>query len=1243
MTGQERAMITLEAVASGENLPSWLFEALCKGECENHLFLYPNEGSRSQILHRLAQSNIPVNTTHHLTLQRLIPLMILDLGLPPLLSNSTGLFLSIHTLTKRAAEDGQLPLLFAPQDQRQWSPYQTERLLSLHRSLSELNNPWTWDEDPGARQFDSILKKVEGQLGGTHPHHALSQLIRHIEHAEHPPFTLHDVEGIFVLDSAPDYTEVERTFLQCLAVQRPLHQLCVPGSFRLGHHGSYLLDGEWEYVTQESLPSWVPLHDIWQSSTPDSWRSPLSISRETSYHRITVHRRNHCIDAAFEVLHAYRQSSNGEVLIIDGSAESNQKTWSSRLQSLGYITGAEQQLLEEIPALAGLAHIMRVGDGLEAWSIDKLRSLFEHQSLPLPNGGVDEMAHPNQQDWRPRPHIHVMENIARSFHVRGGQGALRRWLATLSQATPQLGGNRERSLQELEETQWWLRCIAELWFPLLDASSQEVLKSELIGCSTGEKLPLPTRPQNGFEWLDMVLSQLDWASLSSRTAGHDRSVAGIQHLSESHKSTVKILEKGESTLPSQGQEFFNYIDHLLKFTTVPRTRSKGKQIQILTPEQAQGVEADLLLLVGLDVGSWPMKSSTVPWLDAPAKLRLGMLHSDLTIRKGRHHLRHLLNAAPTIVVFDTSMEEGGGPSAPLAEWFAEIRQTGEMNALQSAPAFIPDSAHQSGSLHRSWHWTPDQFGGAWLTPRPFTMTAQDGAIFGERAGHRGRDGRQRLGLALKDGSLATGNVLSMNGVAMAHEVPLQIDRVHRQPTHKNLAKNEYLPWHLRKNLVSTDGLNLRPKKSQVSLGSSQDEEWPHLGMKGSRGIGPAIDPRPLPPHDMQSDILNSVMGFSLPIEVEVWSPSRIQSWLECPRLAWMKNHLKVQARESQSEDLDNRTRGTMLHDAEAALLRAHGIPTASAPVSSPSPLHSGSVEQLWIAILHYLEQEVPWLARNDAVAVHRCREMLGITPDVWRSYLEGEVELSCGGRIGRMLLADYSLTHAAPLACEFGIGLDGNPPLLLDACDDNGDPSPFKIRGRIDRVDEVVLEPELRAKAISDGVLSSKPISHSMPLSHGPLPPANRLVVIRDLKTINGPKHGDKGNRHRRGIFDEVQLALYARAWELQHPGDRVVGIGVTEIGESTIHYLEMDESVAEYLEHAELGERTSSSQHLHRFPDSESSVHNGFRALLAERLRTSSRAINAARNGHVNSTPGRHYSYSSIRHVYPTMFGGNS
>ena len=106
--------------------------------------------------------------------------------------------------------------------------------------------------------------------------------------------------------------------------------------------------------------------------------------------------------------------------------------------------------------------------------------------------------------------------------------------------------------------------------------------------------------------------------------------------------------------------------------------------------------------------------------------------------------------------------------------------------------------------------------------------------FAERAGHRLRDQQQRLGLALRDGLQTSGNVLSKSSVAMAYEVPIQLDRFHRQPSHKNLQKNEYLPWHLRKYLLSVDGLNLRPKKSQVSVGSNQHESWPNLGMKGSR-------------------------------------------------------------------------------------------------------------------------------------------------------------------------------------------------------------------------------------------------------------------------------------------------------------------------------------------------------------------------------------------------------------------------
>ena len=171
------ASLTLEAIETGDNIPSWFFSALENGTAENLLVLHPNEASRNQTLLKLADSNSPVDTTHHLTVIRLLQLLTLDLGLPPLFGNDAGLFSVIHAHTKQAAENGELPLLFSAIEGRKWSPYQTERILALHRTLHQLNNPWSWEGDPGAKEFDSLLRTLEKKLGGTHPHHAFSRLM----------------------------------------------------------------------------------------------------------------------------------------------------------------------------------------------------------------------------------------------------------------------------------------------------------------------------------------------------------------------------------------------------------------------------------------------------------------------------------------------------------------------------------------------------------------------------------------------------------------------------------------------------------------------------------------------------------------------------------------------------------------------------------------------------------------------------------------------------------------------------------------------------------------------------------------------------------------------------------------------------------------------------------------------------------------------------------------------------------
>ena len=1240
--------ITLEAIDSGDNLPPWLFEALRDGGASNLLIVHPNEASRNQALLNLSQSDTPLDTTHHLTLPRLVQLLMMDLGLPPLLPDDAGTFAVVHAHTKRAAEQGDLPLLFAATEGRKWSAFQTERVLSLHRTLTHLNNPWSWEEDPGAREFDRLLQNVEHVLSGTHPHHALHALTCELSSTSSSPFTLNDVDGIVLLNSAPDFTEAESAFFRQLSLHRPIHQLCCAGSFRLGHHGAYLFEAEWDYVTQETLPPWLPDHHVWKPPVGVHWRSRRGDEKNVSLHRVTLERCKHGMDAAIELLRSHALHGEGTALIIDGASESNMAEWQSRLKALGLTNGFEKTDLEHIPAVSGLLRAMKLGSGMEAWSLQQLRVLFEHNSLPLLNGGIESTSHPIERQWAPRPHPDVLENIARSFHVRGGLGSLSRWLSILSNATPQLGENPERQRQALEETQWWLHCVAEMWYPLLDEEAKRTLSRTVIGCSSLQQLPLPPRLTTGKAWLDIIYQRLNWADLSSRTALFDRSLAGLQTLNEAYQSTVVQLEKAGFTVPKDGEQFIQFFEQLLGRTSLPRSRSRGKNVQVLTPSEALGVEADLVLLVGLDVNSWPMKASKVPWLDAPAQLRLGLFSSDITIRQGRHHLRHLLNAGKEIIVFDTSAEEGGGPSAPLAEWLAENRSDGTLIDFQPAPSFLPLESHQSGAPHRSWHWTaskPD-VGVAWLTPRPFTMSMRDGKAIGERGGSRGRDVRQRAGLELAAGGLPYADVLSNASLAIAHELPIQNDRHLRQPVMKNLKDGVYFEWQNREHLVSADGFILQPSKSQAFVGNGHQQHYPHLGLKlNSTTRGPAIDPRPLPGYAFASDELNAVLGRrSSKMTREKWSQSRLQSWLQCPRKAWMDTQLKARSDEVLGEDLESRTRGTLIHDTEAAMLRGHGVLTAQDAISAPLPLHLGpinTVELAWGEVLAYLSTEVPWLSRYDAVAVHRCREMIGVTPNEWRQYLEGELELEPSGRIGRMLLADFALTGAAPLACEWEFSTGKANHVNIDGYDDDGNASTFNLSGRVDRVDEVLLNEEMRNLAVQDGILSST--SHSNILALDEPTAANRLVIIRDLKTIQGPKHSDKGNRHRKALFDEVQLGLYARAWEQSHPGDRVIGVGVSEIGESTIHYVELDASILKYLGASELGDRTTYTQTHHRNPGEDFSESNGFRSWMKERFRTANRAIQTAASGHVNPTPGKHCSYCSVRQICPSAtLGGD-
>ena len=315
-----------------------------------------------------------------------------------------------------------------------------------------------------------------------------------------------------------------------------------------------------------------------------------------------------------------------------------------------------------------------------------------------------------------------------------------------------------------------------------------------------------------------------------------------------------------------------------------------------------------------------------------------------------------------------------------------------------------------------------------------------------------------------------------------------------------------------------------------------------------------------------------------------------------------------------SEDVDARVRGQIVHDAEAALLQGHGVPLGEEVSGEPKALHAGPMGKGragWDTILAFLEEKVHWLGRQNAVSVHRTKDLIDATTEAWQAHKEGELELPQEGRLARLLEADLSLKHAAPVAVEWSPTTETERSVLLDT-DPGEEASGFRLFGYADRVDVLVLPATIREALTDTGVLSDA--SHDAPFPlHGQPRPAQRLVVIRDLKTVAGPKQENVGMRHMRCLFEDLQLALYARAWELLHPNDRVVGVGASEVGEFTKHHVELDADLLPYAEHLELGD--ISDVFAKHFPAETRTgeMTTPFRRWMAERLAVAQRAVDTA------------------------------
>ena len=1215
-----KTQLSMEAVPAGQAMPDWLISSLVEGK--RLMVIHPSEQCRKQSIEKLHElgAGKAIDPSHHVTINRLIGILHVDLRLPVLLSEDGILFEKTHrALSEEASGETFSGLLSNPK--HKWSRSRTRRLLSLYKELTKLKRPWDWEEDPGARICDKVLQSMESELQATHPLRLKRTVWQALKETEKMPFTISDVEGIIMLDHPSNISEVEIEIIKEISRLKPVHQLVNPGSHRLGFHGEYIEDIS-PVRRNDALPKWVPSHEVWAPTIPPGWSSPISERRNRVINHVMCESNSQTHLALASIL----SQIEGDIVVVTGDVESLNARLSPYLHSIGYHPKEESVKVRDTSGVARIISIANVSRGEEAWSLNKLTQLWNQIELPMVWEILD-LQHPVHQDWKPRLHPEILSEIARGFHLLGGRGALRRWQSTLNTAKPRAGVNTKQREQKLEECQWWISCISNWLYPTLSGYDKNDVTRELIGCSTGEQLPLPNQPKDVLGWLNSCLSQIDWATLASRDELFSNTLPGLQNF------TASINRLKEENIGLNSEDFIEILDLVTSHDNIKGNTSSDNGIKILSPSQAYGIQSEYLILCDIDAESWSMKTPQVPWLDEGTRMKIGLHRPDEPLRVARHQLRHYLNCSQKILIIDSSIEEGIELTGPLDEWFNEVSRGDGLRSLNEAPSYLDSSIWNPETADRSWEWkiVRDQ---SKLVYRVASMEIEKSVVRTHRSGFLGRDEMQRAGLASIESRNPKLPPLNPNGLIVAAETEVLSDQLSRRRTGDDLGIGQIHPFASASQRILSSDMKLLPTKTKPA-NARESEVWPHLGIMAKKGLGIPIDPRPIQPPSTTLKELDEITGRStiklkLP---KVWSQGRLQSWLECPRRAWFEKHMYLGDSDQMEEDLAASTRGNIVHVVEEAILRAHGLDENGAS-SIPSPLFAGSlgsVENAWQIALETLAENATWMRREDGISAHRCRDLIGVSPIQWKEWLEHASPIPIGGRIGRMIESDFALTNVAPIATEWELSGEDGKHVRIELPESSEES--FLLRGRIDRVDQLVNisteESETQEIVPLDFDLENPPKS-------------KRLIILRDIKSIDGTKDNGDNERHLKGIFNELQLALYARAWEVANPGDRVIGVGATQVGNQTQHYVEIDPEFFDLCTQLNVGIVGGDTHGHYRMPgDSKDEKSNPFRAWMRERITTAIRVINGAKSGNIHPEPSRMCKYCPISDACPSAQRG--
>ena len=152
---------------------------------------------------------------------------------------------------------------------------------------------------------------------------------------------------------------------------------------------------------------------------------------------------------------------------------------------------------------------------------------------------------------------------------------------------------------------------------------------------------------------------------------------------------TELAEEAGVLPPIAGRDYPTLIDRLVETRVVRPRFGRHPRLHIWGPLEARLQHADVMILGGLNEGSWPPEAAADPWLSRPMRARFGLPAHERRIGLAAHDFAQCA-AAPNVVLSRAEKIEGT-PTVP-SRWLARlgtlVEGWGRTERIAGAPAWL---------------------------------------------------------------------------------------------------------------------------------------------------------------------------------------------------------------------------------------------------------------------------------------------------------------------------------------------------------------------------------------------------------------------------------------------------------------------------------------------------------------------------------------------------------------------------